>query len=130
MKKKSIVFVLLSALCFCMLHPIRAEAVGSNALGVIGDVLGIVVDVVRDSATQKELDAINNKLENNIAVTDEEITNIMNSLQNLTYSGSGALMKSFSGIAKNNYSTSWRSYNVTAKVSNDFSYFCWVDNVL
>lgn len=127
--KKKIIFLLLLVFCF-ELYPVQVQASAVNALGTVGGILGIVVDVLGDSNTQRQLDAINNKLDNDIPVTDEEFDSVIEALQNLSYNGSGALMKTFSGVAKNNYSTSWRSYELTAEVTNDFSYFCWIDNVL
>lgn len=127
--KKYIAFALILCL-FCSL-PMQAVADTSvvSALGIVGDILGIGIDLIGDSATQSKIDTINNKLENNIAVTSDEISGILESLQNLSYNGSGALMKSFSGIARNNYSLSWGTHRISAETS-DFSYFCWVDNVL
>lgn len=124
-----LVFCILFQITYCCIVKSNVVYAGTPILGVIGDVLGIAMDVVGDSAVQNEIDTINNKLRNNIAVTDEEINSILRALWNLNYNGSGALMKSYVGVAGSNYSTFWGSVRLSAEAS-ECSYFCWVGNAL
>ena len=123
MKKKVVSILLVFVLLFVSCVPVHADVV--NALGIVGNVLGIAMDVVGDSSVQRELDTINNKLANNISVTDDEISSILQGLLNLQYNGTGALMGGFSGMVCSNYYGTQYQYSFSATCS-DNSYFVWM----